>query len=237
MAEYYEVDTIVVRILAILLAILTLGIAVIVYMVLYVCVPTAPLHEGPYDVKPESAESSAFGSVDLSAGYGAGRKHSISILARLAVAAGLMLLFLVVAMGVSPMVPGTKWWQFWPLCFLMGGLCLIIIPVRTSHEALWHFTGIVLATFSASILPMSLEIMSWSTVNRAISTLWPLVVAAIIFFAVGLIQKRDAYLFGAAFCLVLFCAMGFVFCVVPGETESLFFNSPNGRMVIIELLD
>ena len=233
LAEYYELDAIVVRILAVLLAMLTLGMACLVYLALWARIPLEPEQKALFDVMPESAESSAFGCVDYSYDSSGNKKCGIPVLARLAVAAGLMLLFLVVALGVSPMVPGTEWWQFWPLVFLMTGLCFIIIPIRTRHEAVWHAAGIVLTSFSASALPMSLGIVSWNTVGYAFESFWPLVLAAVVLFVAGLYRKRGAYLLGAAFCLVAFCVAELMFCMVPGEMGSLFLYMPSGRKFFI----
>lgn len=233
MAEYFELDAIVVRILAVLLACFTAGLAVIVYVVLWVRIPEQPESKSLYDVTPESAESSAFGCVDCTA---RDEVHvGISMIVRLAVAAGLMILFLVASIGVAPLVPGTQWWQFWPVCLLMLGLCLIIIPVPTRFEAFWHACGIVLTSASASILPMSLGIMSWGTVSCAFGSLWPLVIIAVALLVLGLYRSHDALVLGSAFCFVAFCVAGLAFCGVPGELESLFVLMPSGHSMQIAI--
>jgi len=236
LAEYFDVDAIVVRILAVLLTMLTFGIAALVYILLWVSIPLEPERGSLYEVTPESAESSAFGCVDYSSAVSDGKSSGIPVLVRLAVAAGLMVLFLVVSMNISPLLPGTSWWQFWPLGFLMAGLCLIIIPIRTNHEAVWHAAGIVITSFSASALPMSLGVISWNTVGGAFSLLWPLVIAAGALFAAGLHSGRNAYVLGSAFCLVAFCVMGILLCAVPGDLELLFLNSPTGRVFRIDIM-
>lgn len=233
LAEHFELDTIVVRILAVLLFFLTLGLATIAYVALWAQLPLEPESSVPYDVRPESAESNAFGCFDCAASRETEKVVNIPLLARLAIAAGLMIVFLFVAMGVSPLMPGTQWWQFWPAGLLMVGLCLIIIPVRTRNEALWHVAGIVLTAVSASILPMSLGIMSWETVGCAFSRLWPIVLASVALFAVGLYRRVEAFLLAAAFCFVLFCLAGITFCVIPGEIEMLLFHMPSGHAMRI----
>lgn len=237
LAIHYDLDAIVVRILAVLLAGLTLGLACIAYLVLWARIPLESELHAPYDIKPESAESSAFGCVDCSSSVDEQtRLGSIPLLARLAVAVGLMFLFLAVSMGVSPFVPGTHWWQFWPLSLLMGGLCLIIIPVHTRFETAWHAAGIAFTSISASMLPMSLGIMSWSTIGCAFQQLWPLLLAAGVLFGVGLYRRNDALLLLAAFCIVAFCLIGLVFCVVPGEIETLLLHMPSGHSVKIAVV-
>ena len=232
-AKHYELDSIVVRILAVLLCGITLGIAGIVYIVLWARLPLEPDDRAPYEVLPESAESSAFGCVDCLQGLQAVREHepvhNLPLLARLAIAAGLMLLFLAVAITVSPLVPGTQWWQFWPLIFLMLGLCLIIIPVRTRHEAAWHALGIVTTSLSASLLPMTLGMMSWSTIGCALERFWFIALLGVVLVVVGMTRRLDVLTLAGAFCIVAFCLVGLMFCVVPGDIEAFLLQMPSGR--------
>ena len=65
-AERYDLDPIVVRILMLLLALVTLGIGAIAYVALWAALPQKPAARTPYDVSPEKAESSAYGCVDCS---------------------------------------------------------------------------------------------------------------------------------------------------------------------------
>lgn len=232
-AERFELDTIVVRILAVLLAGLTLGLAGIVYIALWVRLPLERESSTPYDVMPESAESSAFGCVDcLQSAKGCSDDDtvgSLPLVARLAVAAGLAVLFLAVSLNVSPMLPGTQWWQFWPLIMLMAGLCLIIIPIRTRLETAWHALGIVLTSLAASLLPMTLGIMSWATVNCAVVQFWPIAVLSVALWVVGLYRRMGILVLAGAFSFVAFCLMGLTFCMVPGEIEAFFLQMPTGR--------
>lgn len=232
-AEYFEVDTIVVRILAVMLTPLTLGAICIVYAIMWARVPLVPESAALYDVRPESAESTSFGNVEYEPFSPNAEGASVSLVARLAVAAGLMVLFLIVAMGLSPFVPGAHWWQFWPICLVMLGLCLVIIPIRTRHETLWHAVGIVLTSVAASMVPMSLGIVSWNTVALAGEQMWPLVALAIALLLVGLYRENDALLLLSAFCVVAFCLMGIAFFAIPGEIESLLLNMPSGDSVRI----
>ena len=236
-AEYFDVDAIVVRISAVLLAFLTLGVAVIVYLVLWARIPYEPEAPAPYDVLPEHAESSAFGRVDclqsLASGECDEQGSSLPLVARLAVAAGLMLLFLAVSMNISPLMPGTQWWQFWPLMFLMLGLCLIIIPIRTRFETMWHAGGIVLTSLSASLLPMTLGMMSWNTIGCACERFWPILLLGAILLAVGAYKGLDVLMLAGAFCFAVFCLMGLAFCAVPCDLELHFLRMPSGRAFYI----
>ena len=212
-AERHDLDAIVVRVFAVLLAGVTLGLGIILYIVMWVYVPLQPGGLEPYDVMPASAESSAYGDTlsavsGARAAYGEGRDRSgdIPVLARLAVAVALMLLFLAVSIGIAPMFSGSQWWQFWPLLPLIAGLCLIVIPARTSHEALWHALGIVLTSVSAMMLPMALGVVSWMTLADALGQLWPLLVLSVVLFIAGVYRGTGALVIVAGFCIVVFCA-------------------------------
>ena len=239
-AERYDFDPIVVRILAVLLAGATLGVGVLAYIALWARLPRAPEPAAPFDIRPERAESDTRGAIDCACGLdacrGAGDEAGkLSMVARLAIAAGLMLLFLAVSMNVAPIVSGTRWWQFWPLAFLIVGLCLIVIPVRTSHEALWHAVGIVVTSASALLLPMSLGVVSWATLPCAFEHLWPLVVLACVLFALGLHRASDLLVILGGFCVAGFCLLAlFAYCV-PGDVATLFVTMPNGRSLRIAL--
>ena len=124
LAEHFDLDPIVVRILAVLITIMTLGLGAIVYVVLWARLPLEDAAGVLYEITPESAESNAFGSVDCQTGRAVSKDRETDVdgatmLARLAVAVCLVLLFLIVAMNISPLVPGIEWWQFWPVGFLI----------------------------------------------------------------------------------------------------------------------
>lgn len=242
LAERFDLDPIVVRILAIFIVLLTLGVGIIPYVILWVRLPRESDANDLYEVTPESAESNAYGCVDCQtgrAGDGARKKRasSVSMLARLAVAVGLMLLFLLVATNISPLMPGTEWWQFWPIAFLIMGLCLIIIPIPTRLEAAWHAAGIVVTSLAATVLPMSLDLMSWQTLPVAFAQAWPLVVAAIVLFAIGAYRKIDALMVGAAFLIVAFCLVSLMLCAQPGNMETLLLHMPDGRLIKISFVE
>lgn len=238
LAERFDLDPIVVRILAILIALLTVGLGVIAYAILWMRLPREDEPDGPYEVTPESAESSSFGSVDCETGFVVGRVRSksqnvVSLPLRLTIAIGLMILFLVVAINVSPLVPGTEWWQFWPLALLISGLCLIVIPVPTSSEASWHALGIVVTAVSVVLLPISLDVMAWETLPYALSQGWLLVVAAAFILAAGIYRKSDTLIVTAAFFIVAFCVFTITMCALPGAAETLTLRMPDGRSLKI----
>lgn len=238
-AERYDFDAIVIRILAVLLSFVTFGVAAIVYVVLWVRLPQEAAESGPYEVTPERAESHAYGSVDCDLDLralldsGCSDSGKLNFVARLAVAVGLMLLFLAVSTNVAPMIPGTHWWQFWPLVLLMVGLCLIVIPVHTRFETSWHAAGIVVTSLSATALPMSLGMVSWQTIPCALGQWWFLLIAAVVLWVVGVVRDVDALIVAGAFCFAILCLLGLSVCALPGELDFLTLEMPGSKSLRI----
>lgn len=238
LADYFDLDAIVVRILALFIITMTLGLGLVAYLVLWVRLPQAAEPTAPYDVRPESAESNAFGCVDCSfGGVGDSLEHGgragVSMPARFAVAGGLSLLFLAVAISISPLIPGTLWWQFWPAGLLIAGLCLIVIPVPTRFEAAWHALGIAVTSVAVLVFPMSLGIVAWDTLSSAFSQAWLFIAAAVVTFVVGAYRRIDALMVGSAFFVVAFCLFALLACPMPGDVDVLMLHMPDGRFVEI----
>ena len=241
-AERCDFDPIVVRILAVLLTFASFGLVVLVYLALWINLPLAPEPVAPYDITPEQAISIAHGDLgytlpeELDATEAANDPGRLPLMARLAIAVGLMLLFLIVATNAAPIVSGTQWWQFWPLSLLIIGLCLIVIPVRTRYEAAWHASGIVITSLAASMLPMALGVLSWDTFLYGFQHLWVLVAVAAALFGTGLYRGIDALVIAGAFCLTAFCLLSLGLFASPGEAGGLLINLPDGRTLRLALL-
>ncbi|MBQ9042279.1 MAG: PspC domain-containing protein [Eggerthellaceae bacterium] len=242
LAKRFDLDPIVTRILAILITVMTFGLGGIVYLILWARLPREANQGMPFEITPESAESSALGCIDCATGRAVKdvRKTNVdgaSMLARLAVAVALLLLFLLIATNLSPFMPGTEWWQFWPVGLLMLGLCLIIIPIPTHLEMAWHSLGIVVTSLAATLLPMSLGVMSWHTIPCAFEMAWPLVVGAVIAVGFGAYRGINALMVVGAFLIVAFCVIALTACALPGEMETLLFNMPDGRSLQISFVN
>lgn len=66
-AEFTNVDAVVVRILAVVVTITTLGVAGLLYLVLWAVMPKAHQEVVPLEIRPESLHSDTYGPVDLPA--------------------------------------------------------------------------------------------------------------------------------------------------------------------------
>lgn len=240
LAECFELDPIVVRILVVLLTGTTFGFAAFVYVALWACLPLGSEPRGPYDIFPSLVGSRARGNIDHPESVNRedaedANARKLPLVSRVAAAAALMLLFLVVATNVSTIVPGTQWWQFWPLAFLIAGLCLIIVPVRSRFEAAWHALGIIITSLAASMTPMSLGIISWSAFPLAFLQGWPLVAVALALIGLGLRWRSDTLVVTGAFCIAAFCLVMLFAHAAAGETHTLFLNMPDGSMLRVAM--
>jgi len=227
MADSFDVDIIVPRILAVLITLSTFGIGAIGYLILWVKLPERSLQSvsDPYEIQPDYADVDEQGSAAMRGGFplfarssGDGRNSTVSLVVRVAVAVCLAVLFLIVAAMVPPFIPGTQAWQLWPVAFLVVGVFLVIVPIHPKHEMVWHAIGIVITAFAAMALPMSLNLVSWHTVPMAFQALWFLVVAGAIMLIAGIVRSDAVLMIGGAVCIAAFCLFTLVFLAIPPST-------------------
>ena len=230
-AEHFDLDPIVVRILGVLISVITLGLGALVYLVLWALLPQESHTHAPYEVSPEQAESSAYGCVDYTANARAtADSEKLSAVMWLIITASLIALFLVVALGISPMIRGSQWWQFWPVGLVLGGVCLTVVPVGEKRKMAWHALGVIVVALATSCLPMSLGIASWRTPLLALGHLWPLALAAVVLYVLGLRRSISSLSIMAALFVVLFCLLMLTSFLEPGDATGLMIVMP-GRNV------
>lgn len=228
-AEYYGLDALVVRILAIILCLVTLGLAAIVYLVMWVYVPLEPEKSRPVDVLPESALLYDHGPVEyLVVQNDQGEDEwvrlpirGLSIGGRIAVFSVLALLSAALAAVFMVLLPGTRWWQYLPVLTLILGLFLIVVPIRSRVPSAWMGAGIMAAAASAAAIPMSLGFISWSSLAFALQLFWPIVAVAALLYASGVVRNMGALVMAGAACFVVFCVCGVLMCSLPGRIELL----------------
>ena len=242
LADSFDVDVIVPRILAILITLVTFGVGAIVYLVLWVRLPERTLHSAldPYEIQPDYASvpdgagSAARGGPPLF-GRQVGERQSstVSLVARVAVAVCLAVLFLIIAAMVPPFMPGTQAWQLWPVALLVVGVFLVIVPIRSNCEMAFHVVGIVVTSLAAMFLPMSLDLVSWHTVPMAFRALWFMVVAGVIMLAIGIFRSDTALMVGGAVCIAAFCLFTLLFLSIPGNAPILVVITEQGPFAVI----
>jgi phage shock protein C len=100
---------------------------------------------------------------------------------------------------------------------------------------LWHAAGIVITSLSATMLPMSLGVLSWSSFAYAFMYLWGLLLLAALLFGLGLHHGLDTPIIVAAFCLATFCLATLLMFGVPGDVDALVISMPDGSTLNISL--
>lgn len=236
LADYFDADVLVVRILAVLVTLATFSLGAFAYLAMWAVVPLEPVQAVPYEVLPENATSDIRGdqpSAPANGGDNARQPQTISAGSRIGMAIALVLLFFFASFNFAPMVPGTQWWQFWPLAPLIVGLLLVVIPARTKYEGAWHALGIVVTALAAMLVPMSVGIVSWETLPLGLQRFWWLLVAAVALFAYGMKRNSLALMMAGALCVVIFCLCTLYFCSMPGAMSSFVLVMPGGRSIAI----
>ena len=240
-ANRYDCDAIVVRILAVLIALASAGIGCLAYVIMWIALPLAPSGCTPFDVEPESVQSSAYGSVDWALARGksadelAGKYHEegVNTPIRLAIAFALLLLFVVLANLVCPIVKGTYWWQYWPGVLIIAGLSLIVVPIARELSVFWHIGGAVLVIFGFTIMPISLGFYSPLTLVASLEVLWPVPVLAAALFALGVHRRISPFALLGVLLFLAFCVVTLTMFGVPGYMDNLVLLAPDGNPLVL----
>lgn len=223
-ANYYEVDPLVIRIMAILLTVVTAGLATIAYLVLWSHVPLEPDKSGPYDVMVQDARRANYREADLYLVTDEeGQKElvrnplrGLPLSARVVVVVAFGALALAAALLLGLIVPGVPWWNFWPVLPFVIGLFYIVVPIRSRHSSAWRAMGIMLAVASIAVLPICTGLVSPQTIPYAVQLFWPLLLAAVILLATGIWSNSSAITMFGALSFVVFCAVSAACCIIPG---------------------
>ena len=114
-ADRLDLDPILARVFAVLFAVTTLGIGVLVYALMWIALPLELQTFGPLEVQPERVESSNYGDVGANAAcdVASGELSSVSqeevmnTPLRLIVGISILALFMVLSHYIAPFVRGT----------------------------------------------------------------------------------------------------------------------------------
>lgn len=235
-ADFFDLDAIVVRVFAVLVACTTLGAGGLVYLVMWIALPLAPSGYVPYEVKAEHVDSSNYGSVDVDQARGRtlGELSSISdsegvnTPIRVIMAIGLVLLFAGVAQTIAPFIKGTSWWQWWPIALIITGFVIIVVPIAREWSEFWHLGGAFLIIVGWTATPMSLGFISPHALVTAFRALWPLLLLAVAMLVGGLRHKALPMAIAAMALLCLFCLMTLTTYAEPGSLSDLVLLLPDG---------
>ena len=146
-----------------------------------------------------------------------------------ALAIGSFLLFFGIGMLASELIVGVSWWQCWPVVLLIFGIVRMVLPDRAGWSLSGFSAGLVLFSLGATLLPMSLGVVAWGSIGLMVKYLWPMLCIAIGFLVLGCALKSSALKLAAALTFVAFCAVGILWCSVPGPAGEIVLMAPYGR--------
>ncbi len=302
-ADFFNVDPIIVRIIVVVLTLLTGGVLGFAYLALWLMLPKAPMPSRPFDVEPAAVHSETYGRIEWSAdGFqcvSSGTKHGsdqadVSWVAHrgvghlppeppLCVARGLsgtaaplrpastdgaspvdgghpsthsfpsektassqtsqqgrplavktalwvgsLLLFFSVLAVLANLVEGMAWWRFWPLSLVIAGIVCVVVPSESGSRVHRFAGGVVLFFLGITLLAMSVDVVSWSSVGIMLARLWPLLVAGVVSLALGKILSLPGWTLAGGLCFVAFFVVGLGLFSLPGQTDSFVLTAPFG---------
>lgn len=231
-AEYLDIDPVIVRILATLLAITTGGIVLIAYIALWAILPKQPM------VDPGAIPCAAYVPMPQEPGFqnvpqpdeSPDAANALSGGAKAGVIIGLLLLSIGIAGFLSSIIVDVAWWQLWPAFFLLAGLMLMLVP--STHMAfLNRFSlGISIMALSVVALGVSVGVLSWNTIALSFANMWPVLDIAGGLVILGIALKNRLFGLAAAACVVACCAAALTVYAVPGYLDSVtmdtYFTNP-----------
>ncbi len=239
-AEHFDADPALIRIIAVVFCLASLGSCFAAYCILWVLLPGASDEGIPVDVQPESAEttshtSAAPGTCCFAGASGQARDPFEERRVRPFLWVGIACLFIGFAALVGRFLGGVSWWQFWPLLLVGAGIAEVAVPAPRGKRVGRITRGLVMIGVGAALLPLSIGVLSWSSISIALKMLWPLLLIGTGFCALGKALKRRAlFVVGAVF-FVAFFVMGFVLYSVPGHTQELSLWLPMKGAVSVDV--
>jgi phage shock protein PspC (stress-responsive transcriptional regulator) len=215
-AEYIDVDAVVIRILAVLLTLVSWGTAIVVYLILWFAIP----------------QENTVRSIDVSCGGQPKQDEEPTVMSfriRLVTWLGSILIGLGFSFALDVLIVEAHWYQFWPILIVATALEIMVMPARNGkHSALRITSGLVMLGLGVLMLCCSLDFLAWETFPVAFSRMWPLLLAAIGFVIIGEATDTDAFIILAGVCVLLMCLFAMVLEPVVGPEEAITFNNPIG---------
>ena len=233
-AKYYATDPDMVRLIAVLLVVLTLGALSVVYVVLWLVLPVEDVPAGEVDGQATALSSDFYGAVADAASGSEGRgKLGLGVV--LALVFGIGALVALMAVFLSSMTRAFSPVQFWPLALVAAGIVRMVIPDASGHHGLSAALGVLLFAVGMVMLLGTLGIAQLNV--RA----WLFEGAPLLLGATGLLllgrgmDSSVLFVCGLAV-LALFCLVGVVFYLEPGSVRQFMAWLPNGRSVSIVVI-
>ena len=155
--------------------------------------------------------------------------------AKVALWFGILLLFAGTGALVGNFVIGVHWWQFWPLVFVIAGICYMVIPGKKGRRVDHFVDGLVMFSAGVFLLAMSLDLIKYSSLGPIFSHLWPVLLIMAGFFVLANALKMSIFTLCAGLCFTGFCVAGLLWFGIPGATEAIYIYLPFADPVMITI--
>ena len=257
-AEYFDLDPIAVRILAVLLSICTFGIAAVAYVIMWLVLPgrmeaptpiacaayvaapasvsPAPARRArgmapvpPVGLAPESPVPEANPVVaPVAASEEPCDRCGMEGWSRLCVWLGAVILAVDAALLFDFLVRGIVWWQLWPVALVVAGFVLMFVPAKKGRLIRRFSCGLSLVAMGVVALFMSIGVLSPFSFVYAVSKLWPMFLVMAGLLVMNISLHDEMFDFGLALCAIVVCVATCTAFAVPGPLEFVTVELPFG---------
>ena len=133
LAEYFDVDPVLVRMAWILLTVATVGLAILFYIGLTISMPNDRKRESAVKLEKDSAVDSADGVVEGNPGNGSTKRH----VARNVFGVGLITIGITILLQQLDVLGSIRWGIVWPAAILVIGLIILLPSMVAITSRLW----------------------------------------------------------------------------------------------------
>ena len=195
-ADYFEVDSTLVRLIAVLLLVVGNGVTFIVYIIMAIVVPEEPLGvmaappvpsrsqpQAPYTESSQAAEPTPQPPVTPTTPWVppvSETKHH----RRGGIGVGFFLIALGVAFLAAQFIPGIAWWNLWPLVIVAAGIVQCFTPGGEGWSVYRFFDGLGTVVVGIVLLGNMTGYIAWNF-WWILLTLWPVLLIAAGFSILG----------------------------------------------------
>lgn len=224
LADYLAIDPGIIRMVTVVLCILTLGVGGLVYLVLWAVLPergNAHAHSA-VEVDADAIHSDVYGQV-ASTRNAQMTSESDDRIAHIALALGVIVLVVAVAILFSRTTRLFQPLHFWPLAIVAAGVVRMVLP-DSDGQRLWPFAagaGLLVLGLVTLFDSLGLVMVNW--------THWlmygiPLLLSAGVLYAIGWRWRYSWAKLIALVLLAVFILLGFTLFLGPGPMQEVPLN-------------
>ncbi len=249
LADYFNIDAVIIRVLAVVLGIASFGITAFMYVLLWLIMPASPKRSNPIDVPCTQVPYDGCYQVYNQANGPMGSRTESTVdsvvnricnassnkLCRAGVWVGILLVLIGLAGVFAAVVRGISWWQFWPVVLVLGGVTQMLLPAREVLRAGRIASGIVITSLGLFFLACSLHVIAWGSISAVFHEFWSLLVVTCGLLIVGGALRNDACTIAGSLVFTFFCLLGMTVCSIPGTLEVVIVQFPFFDPWVIEV--